>query len=349
MIAELAVSHAYIAGGDLRLPTRPNVSLPGARFELDEDAGRYRIARILAGENAEPNYRSPLTEVGVGVREGDYVLAVNGRPLTADQNPYELLQLPSGRPVEFTLSDRASGGDTRTVIYEPIASETSLIYLAMVQDNHRRVTEATDGRVGYLHIPDMGSNGIREFIKWYYPQIRKDGLVVDVRGNGGGNVSQMLIERLRRELLGLTYVRTAERANTYPNRVFTGPMVALMNETSASDGDIFSAMFQEAELGPVIGQRSWGGIIGITNRGPLLDGGTVFVPEFGTASKDGRWVIEGIGVEPDIEVENDPVSIIEGRDPQLERALAELERAMAEQPAALPARPAPPDKSPAAR
>ena len=145
--------------------------------------------------------------------------------------------------------------------------------------------QATGGRVGYIHIPDMGSNGIREFIKWYYPQIRKEGLVVDVRANGGGNVSRMLIERLRRKLLGVNYARTDDEANTYPDQVFIGPMVALLDQNSASDGDIFPYMFREAGLGPLIGKRSWGGVVGIQNRGPLIDGGTIFVPGSGLANK----------------------------------------------------------------
>jgi tricorn protease len=188
----------------------------------------------------------------------------------------------------------------------------------------------------------MGSDGIYEFIKWYYPQIRKEGLVVDVRGNGGGNVSQMLIERLRRDLLAVGFARTAEQATTYPATVFHGHLVALLNETSASDGDIFPAMFKKSGLGPLIGKRSWGGVIGITNRGPLVDGGSVNVPEFGFASPEGEWIIEGRGVEPDIVVENDPASILAGRDPQLERAVAEVMRAIEADPKRLPARPAPP-------
>ncbi|MGA1369314.1 MAG: S41 family peptidase [Blastocatellia bacterium] len=170
----------------------------------------------------------------------------------------------------------------------------------------------------------MGANGIREFIKWYYPQLRKEGLVIDVRANGGGNVSRMLIERLRRKVLAAGFARTNEDGTTYPDGVFLGPMVCLLNENSASDGDIFPAMFREAGLGRLIGKRSWGGVVGITNRGSLIDGGTVNVPEFGFANTKGEWIIEGYGVDPDIEVDNPPAAVIEGRDPQLERAVEEL-------------------------
>jgi tricorn protease len=186
----------------------------------------------------------------------------------------------------------------------------------------------------------MGSNGIREFIKWYYPQIRREGLVVDVRGNGGGNVSQMLIERLNRELLSLDYSRNSDYPSPYPNSVFVGHLVCLLNETSASDGDIFPAMFRAAGLGPLIGKRSWGGVIGISGRGMLIDGGQVYVPEFGFLNKEGEWAIENHGVDPDIVVENDPKSVIEGHDPQLERGIAEVMKAIEADPRKLPPRPA---------
>jgi tricorn protease len=191
----------------------------------------------------------------------------------------------------------------------------------------------------------MGADGIREFIKWYYGQLDAEGLVVDVRANGGGNVSRMLIERLRRQVLALGFARTDSQASTYPDGTFRGPMVTILNENSASDGDIFPAMFREAKLGPLVGRRSWGGVVGITNRGTLLDGGTVNVPEFGFASAKGAWVIEGYGVDPDIDVENDPRSVIAGKDPQLERAVAEVLKALEKGGAPLPGRPAPPTKT----
>ena len=228
----------------------------------------------------------------------------------------------------------------------PITSETNLRYLDEVTANRLKVDAATEGRVGYLHIPDMGVAGIQEFIKYFYGQIRKDGLIIDVRGNGGGNVSAMLIQRLSRELLGTGFSRTVENTETYPTTVFTGHLVCILDEDSASDGDIFPARFKAAGLGPLIGKRSWGGVIGITNRGPLIDGGSVNVPEFGTAGRDGSWVIEGYGVEPDIEVENDPKSVIAGGDPQLERAIEEITRMIREDPRPLPTRPAPPVKTP---
>jgi tricorn protease len=345
MIAELTVQHAYIEGGDLGLPKRPFVALPGARFELDAPSGRYRIAKIFSGQNEEERYRSPLTEVGVDVRVGDYVLAINGRELKAGTDPYELLQAAPNQPVEWRVSATADGKAARSIRYQPLGSENSLLYLAWVNANRARVDRMSLGRVGYIHIPDMGEAGIREFIKWWYPQIRKEGLVVDVRDNGGGDISELLIERLGRTLHGTNFARNHDAADTYPRVVQPGPKVALINEETASDGDIFSNAFRQWKVGTLIGKRTWGGVIGIADHGPLLDGGTVFVPEFGTADENGRWIIEGHGVDPDIVVEQDPVQVLKGHDPQLERGVQEIMKLLPAMPAGLPQRAAPPVKT----
>jgi tricorn protease len=346
MVAELSASHSYISGGDYEIPDRAPVALPGARFELDENAGRYKIAKILRGQNEESRYRAPLTEIGVDVKEGEYVLAIDGRPLTAKDNPYQLLRNKAGHPVTFSVNSKPDEKGARDVTFNPIRSERSLTYLNWVLANMAYVDEATDGRVGYIHIPDCGSNGIREFIKYFYGQIRKEGLVIDARGNGGGNTSQMFIERLRRELLSIDYSRNSEYPSTYPATVFHGHMVCLLNQTSASDGDIFPAMFRKAGLGLLIGKRSWGGVVGISGRGPLIDGGTVYVPEFGFVNTDGEWDIENYGVDPDIEVDNDPKAVIEGRDPQLERGIEEVMKMIKADPKPIAPRPKDPVKTP---
>jgi tricorn protease len=345
MIAELTVQHAYIEGGDMGLPSRPSVALPGARFELDAASGRYRIAKIFAGQNEEERYRSPLTEVGVDVHVGDYLLAVNGRELEAGTDPYELLQAPQDLPMEWRVSKDPAGKSARTIRYQPLQSETALLYLEWVANNRARVERMSGGRLGYIHIPDMGADGIREFIKWWYPQVRKQGLVVDVRDNGGGNISELLISRLAATVHGTRYVRNQSLVGTYPGVVQRGPKVALINEDTASDGDIFAYQFRQQKIGALIGKRTWGGVIGIDDHGPLLDGGMVFVPEFGTANENGQWVIEGHGVDPDIVVDEDPVQVAEGHDPQLERAIEELLRVLSKNPGGLPPRPAPPVKS----
>ena len=345
MIAELTVQHAYIEGGDFGLPQRPFVALPGARFELDAKSGRYRIARIFAGENEEEHYRSPLTEVGVDAHVGDYVLSINGRELKAGTDPYELLQAPADQPVEWRVAADAAGTAARTIRYRPLRSETGLLYLSWVAENRARVDRMSQGRLGYIQIPDMGESGIREFIKWWYPQVRKEGLVVDVRDNGGGNISQLLIERLAGALRGTRFARNRAATGTYPSVVQSGPKVALINEDTASDGDIFSYEFRQWKIGALIGKRTWGGVVGITDHGTLLDGGKVFVPEFGTADENGNWIIEGHGVDPDIVVEQDPLAVLRGSDPQLERGVQELMKLLPATPGGLPQRPAAPVKS----
>ncbi len=345
MIGELNVGHAYVTGGDFHAPERPRVACLGARLELDRATQRYRVSKILRGHNEEARYRSPLTEIGVDVKVGDYVLAIDGEDLAADIDPHRLLRHKSGRPVELLVAATADKATARKVTIEPIDSETDLNYLDWVLTNRARVEQASGGRLAYVHVPDMGENGIREFIKWYYGQVRKDGLILDDRNNGGGNVSQMLIERLRRVLLGTGFGRHTEFASTYPSVVFTGPMVCLLNENSASDGDIFPWMFKQSGLGPLIGKRSWGGVVGITSHGPLIDGGTCNVPEFSNNDAQGNWAVEGHGVDPDIVVDNDARSLLEGRDPQLDRAIDELKKLVAQRPAKLPARPAAPIKT----
>jgi tricorn protease len=345
MISELTVQHAYIEGGDFNVPPRIRVALPGARFEVDKSANRYRISKIFEGENEEDIYRSPLMEVGVNAKVGDYILQINGEDVTADKDIYQYLRNRADSPVLLTINSTPSLAGARQISYRPITDEGNLIYLDWINTNRRRVSELSNGRVGYIHIPDMGAPGLREFIKWYYPQLDKEGMVVDVRANGGGNVSRMIIERLRRKILGANFFRTNDVATTYPDSAAPNAMVAILNENSASDGDIFPYMFRQAGLGMLVGKRSWGGVVGISNRGGLIDGGTVNVPEFGMINLKGEWVIEGYGVDPDIEVENDPKSVIAGRDPQLERAVDEVMKKINASPVKPLTRPAAPVKT----
>ncbi|MGE3175243.1 MAG: LpqB family beta-propeller domain-containing protein [Planctomycetota bacterium] len=340
MIAELNVGHAYISGGDDGAPERTPVALPGARLAWDADVGRYRIAEILRGENDDEDYRAPLGAVGTDAQQGDLLLAIDGQELQPTDNPYRLLRGKTGRTVRLRLA-AAPDAATREVAFQPIASEGKLHYLAWVEQNRARTLAASDGALGYVHLPNMGADGIREFVKQYYPQRDKQGLVIDDRGNGGGNVSQMILNRLSRELLMCTFGRTTG-FRPYPQATFLGHLVCLLDETSASDGDIFPAMFRRAGLGPLIGKRSWGGIIGITNRGMLIDGGTVNVPEFGNTEPDGEWTIEGVGVAPDIVVDNDPQALIAGIDPQLEKAIEVLLEKVKQEPRPRPQAPPPP-------
>jgi len=344
LIAELNVGHAYVEGGDQFLPERPRVGLPGARFELDARAGRYRIARIYPGHNEEPKYRSPLTEPGIDVKEGDYLLAIDGQELKATDNPYERLRHKTFT-VRFTVNGKPTMEGARTVTFRPLTSEEDLRYLDFVLASKAKVDALSGGRVGYLHVPDMGAPGLYEFIKWYYPQIRKEALLIDVRANGGGNISPMILGRLGKKLLGTRFGHASEFPTTYPSVVFHGHLAALISETSASDGDIFPYHFRFAGLGPLIGKRTWGGVVGISGTGPLLDGGSVSVPQSGTNSPNGDWIIEGEGVSPDIEVTNEPADLLKGRDAQLERGVQELLKKIQADPKALPKRPKDPVKT----
>jgi tricorn protease len=345
MIAELNVGHLYVDGGDWTLPPRAPVGLLGAKLELDATSKRYRIAKILKGQNEETRYRSPLTEIGVDVHEGDWLLAVDGDELSPNEDPFKILVNKAANPVTLTVAPRNDAKATRQVKVNPIRDESSLIYLDWTERSRAYVAKRTDGRVGYMHIPNMGGDGAREFVKWFYPQAAMNGLIVDDRANGGGNISQWIIERLRRVPLGYRYSRTAEDARTYPDVVMRGPMACLISESSASDGDIFPYMFRQAGLGPLIGKRTWGGVTGISGEGPLLDGGHISVPQHSTLSKEGRYVIEGEGVSPDIEVDTDPASEIVGRDPQLDRAIDEVLKQLAKDPHEKPSRPADPVKT----
>ena len=294
MIAELTVQHAYIAGGDIVLP--PRAAGGPARRPLRAGQGQRQVPHRPHPQRPERRGALPLA-ADRGRRRGQgRRLRAGDRRRGADADRGSLpAAAEQGRPARDADAQRDALGDRRADGHVPAARERGEpVYLDWVQTNRRRVAELSKGRAGYLHVPDMGADGIREFIKWYYGQIDAEALVVDVRANGGGNVSRMLIERLRRQLLALGFSRTDSRANTYPDGVFRGPMVAILNENSASDGDIFPAMFREAKLGPLVGKRSWGGVVGITNRGTLLDGGIVNVPEFGFATRQGRLDDRGL-------------------------------------------------------
>ncbi len=336
MIGELNVGHAYVGGGDRPQPARIKTGLLGAQLERDPASKFYRIKKILKGQNWNKSVRSPLTEVGVNVREGEYIVAVNGHPTSETANIYELLLNTAGKQVILSVNARPVAAGAREVIVVPIDDEAALYYYKWVSENIEKVNKATDEKVGYLHVPDMGVNGLNEFVKHYYPQIRKKGLIIDVRGNGGGNVSPMLIERLRREIAMIDKPRNAQRRPD-PDATFLGPMVCLLNEYSASDGDLFPYRFRQAKLGKLIGKRSWGGVVGIRGTLPLLDGGFLNRPEFASYSVDGKeWIIEGHGVEPDIYVDNDPAREFAGEDQQLERAIQEVLAEMARKNTDLP-------------
>lgn len=321
LIGELNAGHTYVGGGDLPKLEKVKVGLLGARLEKDPKSGYFRIIKILRGQNWDKSLRSPLTEIGVDVKEGDYILAVNSFPTDDMADIYQALLNTVGKQIILKVNSRPEEKGSHEVVVVPIESEQQLYYHTWVKENIEKVDRATGGQVGYLHIPDMGPTGLNEFVKHYYPQLRKKALIIDVRGNGGGNVSPMIIERLRREIAMMEMSRdTIGRPD--PDGVLVGPKVCLINEFSASDGDIFPYRFKVYGLGKLIGKRTWGGVVGIRGSLPLLDGGYLMKPEFAPYSLDGKdWIIEGRGVEPDIVVDNDPAKEFEGIDEQLNKAI----------------------------
>jgi tricorn protease len=321
MIGELNVGHAYVGGGEMPRPQRLQTGLLGAELKRDPASKFYQITRILPGSSWDPSLRSPLRELGVNVKEGDYLIAINGRPTSTMNNPFEALVNTAGKQVALKVNSEPREQGARTVTVVPISDEHNLYYHAWVQGNIEKVAKATDGKVGYLHVPDMLPPGLNEFVKYYYPQLRKKALIIDVRGNGGGNVSPMLIERLRREIAMINIARNGAPVPN-PEAMVWGPKVCLMNEFSASDGDLFPYQFKHYKLGKLIGKRSWGGVVGIRGTLPLLDGGTLNRPEFSRYDVEGKeWVIEGHGVDPDIVVDNDPAREFAGEDQQLNKAI----------------------------
>ncbi len=343
MIGELNIGHAYTGGGDRVETPRLKLGLLGAELERD-GSGYYKIKKILKGESWNDATISPLTEIGVNAKEGDFIVAVDGVSTKNMNNIYESLVDKAGKAVVLTLNTKASENGARDVVVTPISSENSLYYYNMVQNNIEKVNKATNGQVGYIHIPDMGPEGLNEFVKYFYPQLTKKALIIDDRGNGGGNVSPMIIERLRREASMWTVTRNGNAAEIKPNQMMNGPKVLLFNKYSASDGDLFPWQFKHYKLGTTIGTRSWGGVVGIRGSLPFIDGGTLNRPEFAPFDQNGNWIIEGHGVDPDIVIDNNPYDEFNGIDAQLDKAIEVILEQMKDWPEA-PAIPAWPDKT----
>ena len=344
MIGEISIGHAYVGGGDKPEPAKVKMGLLGARYSRDA-SGYFHIDKILKGENWTRGTRSPLTELGVDVKEGDYILAVNGQSVKDVNDLSELLINKAGIQVELTMNGTPAENGSRKTIVIPTDNEADLYYYTWVQNNIQKVNEATQGEVGYIHIPDMSPEGLNEFVKHFYPQLTKRALIIDDRGNGGGNVSPMIIERLAREMTMISMSRNAEGA---PGRLEMqwGPKCVLIDNYSASDGDLFPYQFKKLGIGKAIGVRTWGGVVGIRGSLPFIDGGSLTRPEFASYDTEGKsWIIEGHGVDPDIEIDNDPAKEYAGEDQQLNKAIEVMKDALKSWPRELPTMPPFPDKT----
>ena len=322
MQAELGASHAYAFGGDYRKEPRYIVGALGADCEWDDASASWRITHIVRGDQSDTRYASPLMHPGINLSPGAAIIAVNNQPASRESSPSQLLVNLAGAEVELTVADQP-GGKSRRVVVKTIADDMMLRYREWVERNRAQVHEKTGGRCGYVHIPDMGPWGFAEFHRWYLAELDREGLVIDARYNRGGHVSGLLLEKLARRRLGYQHSRWFG-VNPWPDDSPAGPMVALTNQHAGSDGDIFSHNFKQMKLGPLLGKRTWGGVIGIWPRHLLADQGMTTQPEFALWFEGVGWGIENHGVDPDIEVEYPPHDYAAGRDPQLERAIAEL-------------------------
>ncbi|ANM31643.1 hypothetical protein ABI59_21900 [Acidobacteria bacterium Mor1] len=333
IIGELSTSHTYVFGGDrgVNVPRVPT-GLLGADLEREGDA--YRVTRIYRGDPAD-RVLSPLDVPGVDIDEGDYILAVNQLPFRDDRPFIGHLEGMAGKEVLLTVNDKPDTEGARQVVVVPTGNDGELHYSDWVRRNREYVADKSGGKIGYVHVPDMGVGGLVEFNTWFYPQLDKEGMIVDVRWNGGGFVSQMVLERLRRKPISFDRSRGGG-VTTYPARTLNGPFVVLTNQFAGSDGDIFPTAVQLEKLAPVIGMRSWGGVIGIRGDKNLQDGGGITQPEFAWWDARQGWDLENYGVDPDIEVENLPQDLARGKDDQLDRGITEVLRLHAENPPVRP-------------
>ncbi len=338
MIGELQNSHTYVGGGDKFKNSSEPTGVLGVDFALDKQSGKYYFKKIYKGDNTRKEFKSPLTEPGVDVKEGDYLLAVNGVKLSAPVNPYSLFINTIGKQVSLTVADNASGTNKHEVTVKPISNELNLRLKNWIDNNRETVNKKSDGKIGYIYLSDMEAVGMDQFIRQFYPQINKEGLIVDVRWNGGGFIDQIVLERLRRVLIGMETNREGAE-NSIPGEVLHGYKVALINHYSASDGDIFPYFFRKYGLGQLIGTRTWGGVRGIRGMWPLLDGGYISIPEFSLYGLDSQWVIENHGVEPDIEVDDLPGDVMIGKDAQLDKGIEVIMQKIKEHPLTLPKAP----------
>ena len=346
MLAELESGHTYVASGDEPKTPRVLGGMLGADLQADP-SGRYRIAKIYEGENWDDAFRSPLTESGVRVKEGSFLLAIDGHDLRTSDNPYRLLENKASMPVLLKVADSAAGAGAREVTVRPVSSELGLLYLDWVKSRMALASKLSGGKVGYIHLPDTSTAGNRMLQKLFYSQASKPALIVDDRYNGGGFIPDRMIEYFTRRTLAW-WARRGIESFSSPGFAHDGPKVMLINGYSSSGGDALPYFFRLNKLGPLVGTRTWGGLIGLSGNPPLMDGGGVQIPTFRIYDKSGKWIIENEGVSPDVEVVDLPERRIAGGDPSLEKAVEILLGELAKDPGGWPKPPAPPRMAPPA-
>jgi tricorn protease len=336
MLGELCLGHVRAGGGDVPEIRRVGVGLLGADYRIEN--GRYRFARIYSGENWNPDLRAPLTQPGVNVQEGEYLLAVNGREVRPPDNLYSFFEGTAGKQVRLRVGPDPSGAGSREVTVVPVESEAMLRHYAWVEGNRRKVDQMTGGRVAYVYLPNTGEAGYASFNRYYFSQIDKQAAIIDERFNGGGMAADYIIDSMRRSLMNYWTTRYGEIFTT-PLAAIFGPKVMIINEYAGSGGDAIAWYFRKARLGPLVGKRTWGGLVGIFGFPPLIDGGMVTAPNLAFFNTEGDWEVENRGVPPDIEVEFDPAAWRQGRDPQLEKAVEIVLDALKKNPPPVPKKP----------
>jgi len=317
-LGEMTVGHMFIGGGERPETKKVKGGLLGADYNLEN--GRYRIAKVYDGENWNPGNEAPLTQPGVNVKAGDYILAVNGRDLHASDNIYSFFEETAGKQVVLKVGPNADGKDSRDITVIPVESEEHLRHLAWIEDNRRRVDQATGGKVAYVHVPNTGGGGYTSFNRYFFSQVGKEGAIIDERFNEGGQLADYIVDYLRRPMLSKVVTREGHDWSS-PSEAIYGPKVMLINEESGSGGDALPWYFRKVGIGPLIGKRTWGGLVGIGGYPELLDGGFVTAPRAALYGLNGEWEVENHGVAPDVEVDLDPAAWRQGRDAQLEKAI----------------------------
>lgn len=317
---EVSIGHSYVRGGDMPDIDRVPVGLLGCDFE--EVNGYYQIKKIYNGERWNPTTKAPLSAPGIEIKEGDFLLSVNGKELKTPVNPYQLFEQTSGQQITIKVNSTTSLEDAKEITVEPISSDRQLRSIDWVESNRRKVDELSGGKLAYVYIPNTGDGGFTSFNRYYFAQQDKKGVVLDERNNGGGSAADYMIDVMSRTLLGYFNSRANDnRPWTTPMAGIWGPKVMIINERAGSGGDLLPYMFKEKQLGPIVGTRTWGGLVGTWDTPPLIDGGRIVAPRGGFFDVNGEWAVEGVGVAPDIEVFQEPKLVLEGKDPQLEKAV----------------------------
>jgi tricorn protease len=343
LCSELGVGHHRGDGGDFFTDAKPVPGgLLGADYEVSE--GRYRFKKIYGGLNWNPALRAPLTEPGLNVKAGEYLLAVDGRPLYAPTNLYSAFENTANKAIDITVGPNADGSKSRTITVVPVAAEDALRNRDWIEGNIRKVNAATGGRVAYVYVPNTATLGHTYFKRYFFPQADKDAVIVDERFNGGGSVADYYLEILQKKEIAWWTMRYGADMKT-PSASIQGPRAMLIDETAGSGGDLLPWMFRQNQMGPLIGKRTWGGLVGVLGFPVLLDGGTITAPNLAFWTRDKGWGVENEGVAPDIEIDQNPADVIAGRDPQLEKAIEVIKAELAKNPPVRPVHPAFPIKA----